>query len=51
MVEKEDFMKRRDIGIFLLFAGLLVVLFACAGGGGLAPEGWKRVQFVIPGCG
>ncbi|MDB4444341.1 hypothetical protein N9174_03285 [bacterium] len=43
-------MKRRHIGMLLTVAGLLVVLFACAGGE-LAPEGWKRVQFVIPGCG
>ena len=42
-------MKRRHIGILLTVAGLLVVLFAC--GGQLAPEGYKRVQFVIPGCG
>ena len=45
----EDVMKRRHIGMLLAVAVLLVVLFACAAG--MAPEGWKRVQFVIPGCG
>ena len=41
-------MKRRHMGLFLTVAGLLIVLFACAG---IAPEGYKRIQFVIPGCG
>ncbi|MDB4444339.1 hypothetical protein N9174_03275 [bacterium] len=41
-------MKRRHIGMLLTVAGLLIVLSACAG---LAPEGYKRVQFAILGCG
>jgi hypothetical protein len=46
--EKEESMKRRHIDILLTVAGLLVFLSAC---GALAPEGYKRVQFRIEGCG